>query len=72
MDVLLVLALASFGQEARQSFDDEPLWFVFELLPQARLRDGNVGEVQIQLRHGPPGLPQILLASRRRGVATHR
>jgi hypothetical protein len=45
---------------------------VVELLPQVRLRNGDVGEVQIQLRHGPPGLPQILPASWGRGVGEHR
>jgi Transposase IS116/IS110/IS902 family len=33
---------------------------VVELFPQARLRNGNVGEVQIQLWHGSPGLHQML------------
>jgi hypothetical protein len=73
IDLLLVLiGSASFGQKARQGFDDEPLLLVVELLPQARLRNGNLAEVQIQLRHGPPGLLQILLADRGRGAAERR
>ena len=64
MRVFLLLATASFGEKARQDFDDEMFLFVVELLPQTRLRDGDVGEAQIQLRHGPPGLLQMLLVSR--------
>jgi hypothetical protein len=45
---------------------------VVELLPQARLRNRNVHEVQNQLRHGSPGLPQMLLAGRQRAAIAHR
>src|SRR5260370_39540211 len=51
----LLLVLFDSGcvdHEARQSFNDDPFLLVAELLPQARLRDGNVEEVEIQLRHG--------------------
>ena len=60
-----------FEKEARQSFDDDLFSFVVELIPQARLRDGNVGEIQIQLRHGSPDLHPILLVQQR-GAGEHR
>src|SRR2546422_171423 len=66
-----VLVARGLDKEARQSLDDDPFLLVVELLPQVRLRNRNV-EVQIQLRHGPPGLPQILLASRQSGAGEHR
>ena len=43
--------------------------FVVELFPQTRLRDRNVDEVQIQLRHGSPDLDQMLSARWQGGVA---
>src|ERR1035438_1401285 len=60
-------ALVSGGMDkkARQSLDDDPLLIVVELLPQARLRDRDVGEFQIQLRHDSPGLDPMLPAHRR-------
>jgi len=48
-----------FDHEARQGFDDQLLLLLVEFLPQARLRNGNVDEAQIQLRHGSPGFEQI-------------
>src|SRR6266853_5306618 len=72
MGLLPVLVARGLDKEARQSLDDDPFLLVVELLPQVRLRNRDVVEVQIQLRHGPPGLPQILLTNRRRGIGEHR
>ena len=66
--LLRVLVPRGLDKEARQSLDDNPLLLVVELFPQARLRNRNVDEVQIQLRHGSPDLDQIL-PSRRQGSA---
>src|SRR5260370_41559266 len=71
----LLLVLFDSGcvdHEARQSFNDDPFLLVAELLPQARLRDGNVEEVEIQLRHGSPGLAPMLPADRQHGAEEHR
>jgi hypothetical protein len=58
--LLVVVGSREFDQEARQSLDDESLLLVVELFPQTRLRNRNVDEVQIQLRHGSPDLDQML------------
>ena len=51
---LVVVGLREFDEKAPQSLDDQSLLLVVELFPQARLRNRNVDEVQIQLRHGSP------------------
>jgi hypothetical protein len=61
--LLLVLVVCRFNEEARQNLGDDPLLFVVEFFPKTRLRNRDVGEVQIQLRHDSPGLPEMLLAS---------
>jgi hypothetical protein len=43
----LVLVAGRLDKEARQSLDDDPLLFVVELLPQVRLRNRDLVEVQI-------------------------
>src|ERR1035441_7067610 len=49
-----------FGHEACESLDHDPLLFVVELLPQARLGNGKVvEEFQMQLWHGSPGLRRM-------------
>jgi hypothetical protein len=58
--LLLVVGLGEF---------DDSLLFVVELLPQTRLRDRDVDEVQIQLRHGSPDLDQMLSVHCQGGVA---
>src|SRR3954469_15602808 len=63
---LVVAGLREFDDEARQSLDDESFLLVVELFPQARLRNRNVEEVQIQLRHGSPDLDQMLQSRRQR------
>ena len=65
---LFVVRLREFDEKARQSLDDESLLYVVELFPQTRLRNRNVDEVQIQLRHGSPDLDQML-QSRQPGSA---
>jgi hypothetical protein len=67
--LLLVVGLGEFDEKPCQSFDDDSLLFVVELFPQTRLRDGDVDEVQIQLRHGSPDLDQMLSARYQGGVA---
>src|ERR1043165_3932052 len=59
-------------EKARQGLDDDPFLLVVELVPQVRLRNRDVVEAQNQLGHGPPGLSQILLTSRRCGGEEHR
>ena len=66
---LVVAGLREFDDEARQSLDDESLLLVVELFPQARLRNRNVEEVQIQLRHGSPDLDQMLQSRRQSSAA---
>src|ERR1044071_911249 len=70
--LLLVLIASRLDKKARQSLDDDSLLPVVELLPQVRLRNRDVVEVQNQLRHGSPGLPPILLAARQTGAGEHR
>ena len=70
--LLLVLVAGRFDKEPGQCLDDDPFLLVVELLPQARLRDRDVDEVQIQLRHGSPGLHPMLLAHRQCGAGVHR
>ena len=53
--LLLVLVARRFDKEPRQSLDDDAFLLVVELLPQVRLRNRDLVEVQIQLRHGSPG-----------------
>jgi hypothetical protein len=72
VDLLLLLVRRGFDKKARQSLDYDPFLMVVELFPKARLRNGNVGEVQIQLWHGSPGLHQMLMAGRRNGAGVHR
>src|ERR1700694_3726944 len=48
-----------FEHQTRQRFDYQLLVLVVQFLPQARLRDGDVDEVQVQLRHGSPVVEQI-------------
>ena len=69
--LLLVFVAGRFDKEPGQGLDDDSFLLVVELLPQARLRDGDVGEVQIQLRHGSPGLHPMLLADRQCGAGVH-
>ena len=69
-----VVGSGCFDEEARQSLDDDLFLVLVELFPQVRLRNGDVGEVQIQLRHGSPGLRQMLPAGRSKrqsGVGEH-
>src|ERR1700687_2174258 len=70
--LLLVLIASRLDKKARQSLDDDSFLLVVELLPQVRLRNRDVVEVEIQLRHGSPGLPPILLAARRSGAKEHQ
>ena len=72
ISLLLVFFACRFFEEGRLSLDDDPLLLVVELFPQARLRNRDVDEVQIQLRHDSPGLLQILLASWERAAGVHR
>src|SRR5258708_40310145 len=72
MGLLPVLVAGGLDKEARQSLDDDPFLLVVELLPQVRLRNRDVVEAQNQLRHGPPGLPQIVPASWGRGAGEPR
>src|ERR1044071_4767690 len=70
--LLLVLIASRLDKKARQSLDDDSLLPVVELLPQVRLRNRDVVEVQNQLRRCSPGLPPILLAARQTGAREHR
>ena len=70
--LLLAGEVSRFDKEARQSLDDASFLLVVELLPQARLRDRDVEEVQMQLGHGSPGLDPMLPAHRRGGAEEHR
>ena len=72
MGLLLgLLGSAGLGKKARQRLDDGLFLRVVELLPQARLRDRDVAEVEIQLWHGSPGLHPMLLACRRYAGGGH-
>src|ERR1035438_5708211 len=56
----------------RQSFDYQLLVLVVQFLPQARLRNRDVEEAQIQLRHGSPAAEQIASPMWRRAAKEHR
>src|ERR1700685_2041467 len=45
--------------QTRERFDYELFVVVVQFLPQARLRNRDIEEVQIQLRHGSPAVEQI-------------
>src|ERR1700722_343049 len=53
--------------QTRQRLDDELLLLVVQFLPQARLGNRDVDEIQIQLRHDSPAVEQM--APRLRRVA---
>ena len=70
--LLLPGDVSRLDKEPRQSLDDASFLLVVELLPQARLRNRDVDEVQVQLRHDSPALDPMLLADRRGGAGEHR
>ena len=57
--------------QTRQRFDHELFVLVVEFLPQARLRNRDIEEVQIQLRHDSPALEQIGAPVLRRVAKEH-
>src|SRR5215469_10830395 len=64
--------LGCLDEETREDLEDGAFLLLVELFPQVRLRNRDFVEVQIQLRHGPPGLLPILLASQRSGAGEYR
>src|SRR5690348_1840764 len=63
--------LRCLDEETREDLEDGAFLHLVELFPQVRLRNRDLLEVQIQLRHGPPGLLPILLA-RWSGAGEHQ
>src|ERR1044071_2443874 len=64
--------LRCLDEETREDLEDGAFLLLVELFPQVRLGNRDFVEVQIQLRHGPPGWPPIFRASRGSGAGEHR
>src|SRR5215468_9859050 len=64
--------LRCLDEETREDLEDGAFLLLVELFPQVRLRNRDFVEIQIQLRHGPPDLLPILLASQWSGAGEHR